>query len=44
MRVLYATRPYEAVPGSANALYEEWLRHDPVIISYSGDMTGSTSG
>ena len=24
MRVLYATRPYEAVPGSANALYEKW--------------------
>ncbi len=24
MRVLYATRPYEALPGSANALYEEW--------------------
>lgn len=24
MRVLYATRPYEATPGSANALYEKW--------------------
>ncbi len=24
MRVLYATRPYEAVPGSANALHEKW--------------------
>ena len=24
MRVLFATRPYEAVPGSANALYEKW--------------------
>ncbi|MCI7145686.1 MAG: 2-hydroxyacyl-CoA dehydratase [Clostridiales bacterium] len=24
MRVLYATRPYEAEPGSANALYEKW--------------------
>lgn len=24
MRVLYKTRPYEAVPGSANALYEKW--------------------
>lgn len=24
MRVLYATRPYEEVPGSANALYEKW--------------------
>ena len=26
MRVLYATRPYEAEPGSANALYEKWAR------------------
>ena len=26
MRVLYATRPYEAVPGSANALHEKWKR------------------
>ena len=24
MRVLYRTRPYEKVPGSANALYEKW--------------------
>ena len=24
MRVLYATRPYEAVPGSADALYDHW--------------------
>lgn len=24
MRVLYRTRPYEAVPGSANELYEKW--------------------
>lgn len=24
MRVLYATRPYEAVKGSANGLYEKW--------------------
>ncbi|MDO4176431.1 MAG: acyl-CoA dehydratase activase-related protein [Bacillota bacterium] len=24
MRVLYATRPYEVEPGSANALYEKW--------------------
>ena len=24
MRVLYRTRPYEATPGSANALYEKW--------------------
>lgn len=26
MRVLYATRPYEKEPGSANALYEKWAR------------------
>ena len=26
MRVLYATRPYEAVPGSADALHEKWKR------------------
>ncbi|MCL2236560.1 MAG: acyl-CoA dehydratase activase-related protein, partial [Defluviitaleaceae bacterium] len=25
MRVLYATRPYEAEPGSAQALYDKWL-------------------
>lgn len=26
MRVLYATRPYEQVPGSADALFEKWSR------------------
>ncbi len=26
MRCLYRTRPYEVVPGSANALYEKWNR------------------
>ncbi|MGN1030584.1 MAG: acyl-CoA dehydratase activase-related protein [Butyricicoccaceae bacterium] len=26
MRVLYRTRPYEQVPGSANALYEKWRK------------------
>ena len=26
MRVLYKTRPYEAVPGSANALHQKWLK------------------
>ena len=25
MRVLYKTRPYELIPGSANALHEKWL-------------------
>ena len=37
MRVLYATRPYEKVPGSANALYEECcdMIRDNIV---SGDM------
>ncbi len=26
MRVLYRTRPYEAVPGSANALHQKWKK------------------
>jgi predicted nucleotide-binding protein (sugar kinase/HSP70/actin superfamily) len=26
MRVLYATRPYEETPGSANALFEKWSK------------------
>ncbi len=26
MRVLYRVRPYEKVPGSANALYEKWVK------------------
>ncbi len=26
MRTLYATRPYEAVPGSAEALHQKWLK------------------
>lgn len=26
MRVLYHTRPYEAIPGSANALHEKWKK------------------
>lgn len=27
MRVLYRTRPYEAEPGSANALYKNGMRY-----------------
>ena len=27
MRVLYRVRPYEQVPGSANRLYDEWVKH-----------------
>lgn len=36
-RVLYRVRPYEAVPGSANALYDKWLevaRHNIKTGSY----------
>jgi len=32
MRVLYRTRPYEKVPGSANALYEKWSAKAEVAI------------
>ena len=38
MRVLYATRPYEAEPGSANALYDRWVekaRENVISGSYS---------
>lgn len=36
MRVLYATRPYEKVPGSANALYEKWVRIGKRNVQYGG--------
>lgn len=39
MRVLYKTRPYEAVPGSANALHEKWKN----ICCDTLRKTGSTS-
>ena len=32
MRVLYRTRPYEKVPGSANALYEKWSARAEVAL------------
>ena len=35
-KVLYRTRPYEKVPGSANALYEKWVK----ICSESLSKTG----
>lgn len=35
-RVLYRVRPYEAVPGSANALYDKWLE-----IARKNVMSGS---
>ncbi|MDD3252006.1 MAG: acyl-CoA dehydratase activase-related protein [Lachnospiraceae bacterium] len=33
MRVLYATRPYEKEPGSANALHEKWKKRCIVSLS-----------
>lgn len=49
MRVLYRTRPYEEIPGSANALYEKWravckqsVRH-PSISNYKKNIKGIIS-
>ena len=40
MRCLYRTRPYEAVPGSANALHAKWRG---IAIAYAmGEKTGYT--
>ena len=46
MRVLYRTRPYEKVPGSANALHDKWsaiikksLKH-PDFIGFSRNVKG----
>ena len=33
MRCLYATRPYEAVPGSANELHEKWKKQVTAFLS-----------
>ena len=48
MRVLYATRPYEAVPGSANALHEKWRAicikslstKDPNVMEFTKNIRG----
>ncbi len=48
MRVLYATRPYEAVPGSANALHEKWKKicnkslstRNPGIMEFTKNIRG----
>ncbi len=48
MRVLYATRPYEAVPGSANALHDKWRKicikslstKDPHIMEFTKNIRG----
>ena len=42
MRCLYRTRPYEAVPGSANALHAKW--RDIAIAYAMGEKTGYTYG
>ena len=47
MRVLYRTRPYEAIPGSANALHEKWkaiciesLKKRPGITEFKRNVRG----
>ena len=40
MRVLYRVRPYEAVPGSANQLYEEWNDRAEALLRKSGGWVG----
>ena len=35
MRCLYRTRPYEEVPGSANALHEKWKKRVIAFVSRS---------
>ena len=48
MRVLYATRPYEAVPGSANALHEKWKKicikalskRQPAMMEFAKNVRG----
>jgi len=48
MRVLYATRPYEKVPGSANSLHEKWKerciqslsRKSPDMMTFSRNIKG----
>ena len=42
MRCLYRTRPYEAVPGSANALHAKW--RDIAATYAMGEKTGYTYG
>lgn len=48
MRVVYATRPYEKVPGSANALHEKWKKicikslstKDPGMMEFTKNVRG----
>lgn len=39
MRCLYRTRPYEAVPGSANALHEKWKARVIAFVSKKGPVS-----
>ncbi len=48
MRVVYATRPYEAVPGSTNALHDKWRKicikslstKDPSVMEFTKNVRG----
>ena len=42
MRVLYATRPYEVEPGSANALFDKWYEvcKEDICFGYVGKYLG----
>ena len=48
MRVLYNTRPYEAVPGSANKLHEQWKerciaslsKRNPSMVEFGRNLRG----
>ena len=42
MRCLYRTRPYEAVPGSANAMHEKWKEKVIAFISRKGFVSHRT--
>ena len=37
MRVLYRTRPYEEIPGSANQLYEKWNARAEALLASGGN-------
>ena len=40
MRVLYRVRPYEAVPGSANQLYEKWNERAEALFKKGASWSG----
>lgn len=41
LRCLYRTRPYEAVPGSADKLYEKWKKETIAFVSRKGVLSHS---